>query len=137
MAASLECRVHLLDHRLVELSQRIPSFLKIRGREKKYILKKALEPLIPRNVLYRKKEGFGAPVKKWVEDYRKKYFGSVFRECFLFESGLARPEELEKFINKDSFNYRESWIFWKILIMEIWCQLYLGNRDYGSIFKIE
>ncbi len=62
MATSLECRVPLLDHDLVELAARMPADQKIRGRELKYVMKKALADVLPADILYRKKRGFGAPL---------------------------------------------------------------------------
>src|SRR6202012_3315916 len=62
MAASLECRAPLVDYELVEMTARMPANLKVRGLTMKYLLKKVLEPLVPREILHRKKRGFGAPM---------------------------------------------------------------------------
>jgi asparagine synthase (glutamine-hydrolysing) len=66
MACSLESRVPFLDHTFVEFSTRIPDRLKIRGAEQKYILKKAVEDLLPRDIIYRKKMGFPTPIRAWL-----------------------------------------------------------------------
>ena len=66
MAASLETRVPLLDHRLLELAARIPSHLKLRGGVGKWILKRTMEPRLPRDVLHRPKQGFAVPVREWL-----------------------------------------------------------------------
>src|SRR5439155_5739391 len=65
MAASIECRAPLVDYELVELASRMPSSLKVRGLTMKYLLKKAVAPWLPREVIKRKKRGFGAPVGGW------------------------------------------------------------------------
>jgi asparagine synthase (glutamine-hydrolysing) len=65
MAKSLEVRVPLLDHDLVQWLATLPSSLKLRGREGKYFFKKALEPHLPQDVLYRPKMGFAVPLKAW------------------------------------------------------------------------
>lgn len=65
MANSLEVRSPFLDHRLLEFAAAVPSSLKIKGEEKKYVLKKALEPHLPHEVLYRKKMGFEVPIVRW------------------------------------------------------------------------
>ncbi|MDT5295313.1 MAG: hypothetical protein QOJ76_2193 [Acidobacteriota bacterium] len=65
MAASVEARVPFLDHKLVEYASGVPRALKVEGRSGKHILKRALEEVLPRDVLYRRKRGFGAPVEKW------------------------------------------------------------------------
>ena len=65
MLVSLECRVPFLDHKFVELAMSIPSAMKMKGWESKHILKKAVEGIIPNELIYRKKQGFGAPVQDW------------------------------------------------------------------------
>lgn len=66
MANSLETRAPLLDYRVVEYAASIPSALKLRDKEKKYILKKIFEPLLPGEILYRKKMGFSVPLAEWL-----------------------------------------------------------------------
>jgi asparagine synthase (glutamine-hydrolysing) len=65
MAVSLELRAPILDHRFMELAASIPSDLKLRGNTGKYIFKKAMEPLLPRDILYRPKQGFAIPLDRW------------------------------------------------------------------------
>ena len=65
MANSIELRVPFLDHHLVEFAMQMPQELKYRNGETKYILKKALEGVVPNEFLYRKKQGFCVPLRKW------------------------------------------------------------------------
>ena len=65
MATSVEARVPFLDHHLIEYAISLPRELKVKGRTGKHILKRALEPILPKEVLYQKKRGFGAPVREW------------------------------------------------------------------------
>jgi asparagine synthase (glutamine-hydrolysing) len=65
MAVSLELRAPILDHKFMELVASIPSSLKLRGRTGKYIFKKAMEPLLPQDILYRPKQGFAIPLAHW------------------------------------------------------------------------
>ncbi|MFT7774341.1 XrtA/PEP-CTERM system amidotransferase [Roseateles sp.] len=65
MAHSLEVREPLMDHELVEWMARLPSSLKLQGAEGKYLLKKAMEPHLPNDVLYRPKQGFAVPLARW------------------------------------------------------------------------
>jgi asparagine synthase (glutamine-hydrolysing) len=65
MAHSLEVREPLMDHELVEWLATLPSSLKVRGQEGKYLLKKAMQPLLPDEILYRPKMGFGVPLAQW------------------------------------------------------------------------
>ena len=78
MATSIEARVPFLDHKLVEFALNIPSHLKFKNNTTKYILKKACEGIIPNDIIYRKKVGFGAPIVRWFNSgkYFPKYFES-------------------------------------------------------------
>src|SRR5438128_2417350 len=66
MAHSIEARVPLLDHKLIEFVQTIPASLKLFRREPKYILKKAVVGLIPQEIINRPKQGFDVPIRKWL-----------------------------------------------------------------------
>ncbi|MDX2129937.1 MAG: asparagine synthase (glutamine-hydrolyzing) [Chloroherpetonaceae bacterium] len=68
MACSIEARVPFLDHRIAEFAFQIPDSLKVRDGETKYILKKAAEGIIPNEIIYRKKQGFAAPVSDWMRN---------------------------------------------------------------------
>src|SRR5256714_15606461 len=65
MATSVEARVPFLDHHLIEYAMNIPRELKIKGQSGKHILKRALESILPHDVLYKQKRGFGAPGHEW------------------------------------------------------------------------
>ena len=66
MAASLEAREPLLDHKLVEFAFRLPGELKLHGLTTKWIFKKTMERLLPKENIYRRKEGFSIPIKHWL-----------------------------------------------------------------------
>ena len=66
MAANLEVRVPFLNREMIELTARMPPELKLRGFKRKYILKRAAEKLLPHEVVWRKKAGFGAPIRSWL-----------------------------------------------------------------------
>ena len=66
MAVSLEVRCPVLDHVFMEYVARIPSPLKLNGRDGKHIFKKALKKYLPNNILYRRKMGFGVPIQEWL-----------------------------------------------------------------------
>ena len=85
MSTSLEARVPFLDHELVELSNNIPYHQKIKNQEAKYILKKSVEGIIPDEIIYRKKMGFGAPMGDWLRGE----FG-IRTKNLVFKSNLMR-----------------------------------------------
>lgn len=134
MAASLECRVPILDHRMAELSTTIDSGLKIRGGEKKYILKKLMEKYVPADVLYRKKEGFGAPVVTWVNKYKAKYFDDVMRSGVLSKDAASARKKIGTLCSKPVLDSEESWEYWKLLLLEIWFRIFVYGQAYGTIF---
>jgi asparagine synthase (glutamine-hydrolysing) len=86
MATSIEARVPFLDHRLVEFSFRIPQSLKIKHNTTKYILKKAAEGIIPNEIIYRKKQGFAAPIREWFRHGKL----SRYAHDRIYESELMR-----------------------------------------------
>jgi asparagine synthase (glutamine-hydrolysing) len=92
MAATLEVRVPLLNHELVELSARMPPSLKLRGLKRKYILKRAAERLLPREVVWRKKAGFGAPMRAWLRGPLRPLVDELLSEECVRRRGLFRPE---------------------------------------------
>lgn len=86
MSSSLEARVPFLDHKLVEFTMDIPESWKTRGGEPKYVLKKAVEDLLPHDLIYRKKQGFGAPMSQWLRGG----FGQQARDTILGSSLMSR-----------------------------------------------
>lgn len=134
MAASLECRVPLLDHRLVESSLRIRSDLKINNGMKKYMFRNLMKKYLPDEVLYRPKEGFGAPIETLINLYKKKIFDRVLLDGCLIEENLINASNLLLLINKVELKPAEAWRYWKILILEIWMRLFIKDIDYASIF---
>jgi len=128
MAVSIEGRVPLLDHRLVEKSLNIPSSLKINNGQGKYLYKKMFENILPKEILYRKKEGFGAPIWDWIDKYKQTHFDEILKNSYLEKEGLINKNSLEtKYIKKDNFYLHEYWNYWKILILEIWFQVFIIN----------
>jgi asparagine synthase (glutamine-hydrolysing) len=95
MLNSLEVRVPVLDHKLAELSFRIPPSLKLKGNSKKYILKKAMADFLPDEVLNHKKQGFSMPFKLWFKDDLKEYLSD----------SLTANSRLSQYINIDYINH--------------------------------
>jgi asparagine synthase (glutamine-hydrolysing) len=94
MANSLEVRVPLLDHTLVEWAARVPPAFKLRKREGKYVFKKALEPYVSNEILYRPKQGFAVPLAAWFrgplrQRVRDTLLGPTLRETGLFDMGFV------------------------------------------------
>ena len=134
MASSLECRVPFLDHQLVELGAQIPARYRIRGGELKYILKKALEGVLPAEILNRKKRGFGAPVGAWL----KRELAPTLRELLSRQSiearGLFRWEAVHRVIDAHDANRADHTDHLSALMnLEIWCRLFLDGKNHEDV----
>ena len=121
MVNSLEVRVPLLDHELVELAFRIPSNMKLKKAEGKYIFKKALESYLPNNILYRKKQGFGVPLSKWFNNDLNSYI----KDELLINNGILsdyfNPKSIEKIIEDHGLGKRDfSSQIWAFLFFQLW-----------------
>ena len=119
MAHSLEVRVPILDHTLVEWVAGIPAHRKLVGREGKYCFKKALEPHLPHEILYREKMGFGVPVKNWFRGPLREVVRSSLLEGGLKDTGLFDQRVLKSLVDEHQSGKREhSAILWALLMFE-------------------
>ena len=119
MMHSLEVRAPFLDNDVVELARRMPHQFKFRNGSGKYILKKALEPLLPADILYRGKKGFGAPVGRW------------FKEGRLSLAGAALPSQLNRnFIERRESEHRAGYADHRLLLWNLWV---LGRRPQRKV----
>jgi len=119
MAHALEVRVPLLDHKLLEWAATLPSHLKLRGQQGKYILKKSLEDYLPQDVLYRPKMGFGVPLAKWFRGPLKARVRQAMTQGPLVESGLFEPSYLEELVTQHQSGMRDySTILWSLMMFE-------------------
>ena len=119
MAHSLEVRVPLLDHKFVEWISGLPVNYKLRGQEGKYILKKALEPHLSHDVLYRPKMGFGVPLGKWFRGPLKQRLRESLLEGGLAQTGLFNQDYLEKLVNDHQSGLREySAPLWSLMMFQ-------------------
>lgn len=124
MAVSLESRVPLLDYRIVELGATIPTSLKIKGLEPKYIFKQAIKGIIPDEVLNRKdKKGFPTPINIW---FRKD--PRFVQNILLDESAIRRDLfDLDNISNMISGNGDSSWQLWSLLNVELWFKIFIDE----------
>ncbi len=130
MATSVESRVPFLDHRLVEYSMTIPEGFKIRNGEPKYILKKAVEGIVPENIIHRKKQGFAAPVNEWLRNEWSGYAESTILHSTLVERGPLRGEFIKKMIDL----HRRRKIdggqnIWNLLNLALWHNYWIEGKD--------
>jgi asparagine synthase (glutamine-hydrolysing) len=118
MAVSLEVRAPFLDHRLIEMAARMPSRLKLQGTEGKYILKKAMAPTLPKNILYRKKWGFGIPLKRW---FRNELKDLAHELIFSNSTDILNRRYLEKIWSEHQKGWFDrSAYLWSVLMFLKW-----------------
>jgi asparagine synthase (glutamine-hydrolysing) len=128
MATSVEARVPFLDHHLVEYAMGLPPAMKVNGKTGKYILKRALETILPQDLLYSKKRGFGAPIREW-------FRGSAGDEFCdrLLNSPIKKRDFFDyKFIERILAEHRSGkheWSFhlWVLLNVSLWYEHWIDN----------
>jgi asparagine synthase (glutamine-hydrolysing) len=126
MAANLEVRVPFLNKEMLELAARMPPDLKLRGLKRKYILKKAAEKLLPREVVWRKKAGFGAPIRSWLRGPLRPMVDDLLSEETVGRRGLFQPEEVQHIIDanlsgREDFNLQ----VFQLLNLELWHRTFI------------
>ncbi|MGC2415265.1 MAG: XrtA/PEP-CTERM system amidotransferase [Stellaceae bacterium] len=119
MANSLEVRVPLLDHTLVEWAARLPPLFKLHGREGKYLLKLALENYVPREILYRPKQGFAVPLAAWFRGPLRERLYRTLQRAALRDSGLFEMRFVERLIEQHlSGTFDHSAPLWTLLMFD-------------------
>lgn len=126
MAANLEVRVPFLNHELVSLTEKLPTELKIKGLKRKYILKRAAEQLLPKEIVWRKKAGFSAPIRSWLRGSLKPMINDLLSEKTIRRRGLFDEKEVRRIIElndsgREDFNLH----VFQLLTFEIWMQEFL------------
>ena len=128
MAAGVEVRVPFLDLDLVEFAQEIPARLKQRGSVGKWVLKKAMEPYLPKDVIYRPKSGFGAPLRRWMRFELKELLNDLLSEPSLRKRGLFNPVAVHRLIAaNDSGKLDASYTLFSLLCVELWCRRFIDQ----------
>ncbi len=125
MANSIEGRSPLLDHEFLELTAKIPSNLKLKGRENKYIFKKALEEFLPKEILFRRKMGFAAPLKHWFRKELKDYTYQKLLSKNFIDMGIFKKEAIKEMLDKHQSNkYDYAKHIWALLALKHWFEQY-------------
>lgn len=121
MAVSLEARVPLLDHQVVELAWRFPISWKIRGRKQKWILRQVLERHVPSELFDRPKTGFGVPIGQWLRGPLKAWAADLLDEQALESDGLFDPAAVtETWSAHQEGRGNHEHRLWAILIFQSW-----------------
>src|SRR5450830_530870 len=129
MAHALEVRVPLLDHQLVEWISGLPPDMKLRGSEGKYVFKKALEPYLSEDILYRKKMGFAVPLASWFRGPLKQRVRESLLGATLLDTGIFNQAFLAELVEAHQSGRRDySGPIWSLLMFEA----FLRKELHGS-----
>ena len=121
MAANLEVRVPFLNRHMIEFAARMPADLKLRGFKRKYILKRALEKVLPHDVVWRKKAGFGAPIRSWLRGALRPMVDELLSDESIAKRGLFRPAEVRRIIDANNSGREDySLQVFQLLNLELW-----------------
>ena len=121
MAVSLEARVPLLDHKLIEFVMRIPASLKMSGLQTKYIFKKAVEDIVPQEILNRPKQGFGMPIHQWINDQLKERIRDTLNGFRARQRDYVNPDYLNVLLDEHERGRRDhSYALWGLFMLELW-----------------
>jgi asparagine synthase (glutamine-hydrolysing) len=132
MAASTEVRVPLLDDEILALAGRIPPQLKLRRYTRKHILRKSLEPVLPRSVLDRPKAGFSAPIRSWLVGDLAPLLDEVLSPATIRRRGLLDPDEVQRIRGlNDEHRGDYALQLWAFLTIELWQQAFLDSPALG------
>lgn len=129
MANSLEARSPLLDHKVIEFAASLPADLKMRGLQTKSLLKKVAARLVPRDVVYRRKMGFGVPIGKWFRGEMKDFVKEILLSESSLKRGIIKPEIIQKYVSEHTEAERDhSFQLWTFLMMELWFQKFIDRH---------
>ena len=129
MANSIESRVPFLDHTFVEFAASVPDHMKLRNGEGKYILKRAIEDLLPHDIIYRKKMGFPTPLRSWLQDARSENLFTILRD----PEGILAPyidrKELESLLERQRSGQEDCTDrLWRLLNFQLWGDIFITGR---------
>jgi len=123
MAVSLEARVPLLDHRVVEFAWRLPMSLRIRNRQEKWLLRQVLFKYVPRKLVERPKMGFGMPVGDWLRGPLREWGEALLQPSRLAQQGFLDPQIVQK-AWREHLSGRSNWQYhlWDVLMFQAWLE---------------
>jgi asparagine synthase (glutamine-hydrolysing) len=136
MAHALEARSPLLDHELMEFAASIPADLKVRGREKKWILREALRDWLPSEILDRPKQGFSVPIGDWFRGELRDLAHDVLLDPKSLSRGYFRPEAVRSMLDRHSSGAdQETKPMWALFMLELWHREFVDGAAAPNLLE--
>ncbi|OGH82886.1 MAG: asparagine synthase (glutamine-hydrolyzing) [Candidatus Magasanikbacteria bacterium RIFCSPLOWO2_12_FULL_47_9b] len=127
MSVSLEGRSPLLDHEFMEMTTMIPANLKVTKKENKYIFKKALEPFVPKELMYRKKRGFSIPINHWLRTSLCDYAQEILSDDHAFTKEILGRDLIPHLWENHLRGKKEGKKIWALLTLELWHRQFFSS----------
>jgi asparagine synthase (glutamine-hydrolysing) len=138
MAVSLEARAPLLDHKLIDFVTTIPSHLKLKGSETKHIMKRAVSGLVPDEILYRPKQGFGVPIQEWINQQLKVRIVDTLTDARTRQRGYVDTRYLDVLLDEHWRGRRDhSAKLWALLMLELWHREFVDDEGRRKLQRNE
>jgi asparagine synthase (glutamine-hydrolysing) len=136
MAHGLETRSPLLDHVLLEWAASIPPDIRMAGGRTKALFKRAMEPYLPREVIYRKKMGFGCPIDEWLRAELKPLAYDTLLSRPARERGLLRPDYVRRLLDEHCSGSRNHHTrLWALLMLELWFRMWIDGSAEQAVLR--
>jgi asparagine synthase (glutamine-hydrolysing) len=127
MANSLELRVPLLDHRVLEFAAALPRHYKLHGVTTKHILKKALSQRVPAKILERTKTGFPVPYERWIRSEFRDAFSAILTDRKTLQRGYFQKSAVEKLLCANSRGMNYSKEIFSLVVLELWHRTFIDG----------
>jgi asparagine synthase (glutamine-hydrolysing) len=136
MAHSIESRVPLLDNEVLHFASALPAYLKIRNSRRKHILKEVAAAILPREILDRRKQGFGVPLGVWFRGNLRELFADTLLSPASLGRGYFQAPFIRRIVHEHLTGRRDhSLRLWQLVVFERWHQAYL-DRTSGKPFPL-
>jgi asparagine synthase (glutamine-hydrolysing) len=128
MASGVEVRVPLLDPDLMALAARLPLRYKQRGRVGKWVLRRAMQPYLPREVLHRGKTGFGAPLRHWLRHDLRPVVDQLLSPESIASRGIFDASGVREMVERDrQRRFDASYTIFSMMCIELWCRMFVDQ----------
>jgi asparagine synthase (glutamine-hydrolysing) len=133
MAHSIEVRVPLLDHKLIEFAATIPPNLKLRNGTTKYIFKQAMRGMLPDEVIDRPKKGFAVPLRRWFRGQLNSFVHDLLLSDTVRQRGIFNTEYIAQLLKWHEEGRNLDMQLWTLISFELWCREFLDKRANLSL----